>query len=45
MAGVMTAEDVAYERDGVVTELRGWDMESTVWLRWIFTSVEELPRA
>jgi hypothetical protein len=42
MAGVMTAEDVAYERDGFVTELRGWEMESTVWLRWVFTSVEEL---
>lgn len=42
MAGVMTAEDVPLERDGVVTELRGWEVESTVWLRWVFDSVEEV---
>jgi hypothetical protein len=42
MAGVMTAEDVAFERDGVVTELRGWDVESTVWFTWVFDSVKEL---
>jgi len=42
MAGVMTAEDVAFERHGLVTELRGWELESTVWLRWVFDSVEEL---
>lgn len=42
MAGVMTAEDVTFERDSVVTELRGWDVESTVWLRWVFDSVEEI---
>lgn len=38
----MTAEDVTFDRDGVVTELRGWDVESTVWLRWVFNSVEEI---
>ena len=42
MAGVMAAEDVTFERDGVITELRGWDVESTVWVRWVFNSVEEL---
>jgi hypothetical protein len=42
MAGVMTAQDVSFERDAVVTELRGWDVESTVWLRWTFDSAEEI---
>ena len=42
IGGYLTAEDVTYERDGLVTELRGWNMESTVWLRWVFTSVEQL---
>jgi hypothetical protein len=42
MAGVMTAQDVSFERDAVVTELRGWDVESTVWMRWTLDSVEEI---
>ena len=40
--GYLTAEDVPVSRDGMVTELRGWDLESTVWLRWAFSSVERL---
>jgi hypothetical protein len=39
-AGWLTAEDVTHESDGVKTELRGWDMESTVWFRWSFSSVK-----
>jgi hypothetical protein len=42
IGGWLTAEDVPYESDGPTTELRGWDMESTVWLRWSFTSVERV---
>jgi hypothetical protein len=40
IGGYLTAEDVTYEKDGVTTELRGWNMESTVWLRWVFDSFE-----
>ena len=40
IGGWLTAEDVPYESDGVKTELRGWDMESTVWFRWSFSSVK-----
>ena len=42
IGGWLTAEDVPYESEGVTTELRGWDMESTVWLRWSFSSVERI---
>lgn len=42
VGGWLTAEDVPYESDGVTTELRGWDMESTVWLRWSFSSIERI---
>jgi hypothetical protein len=42
MAGVMTGEDVRFERNGVVTQLRAWEVESTVWLRWVFTSAKSL---
>ncbi len=45
VGGWMTAEDVPYESAGVTTELRGWNMESTVWFRWSFSSVEPLPVA
>jgi hypothetical protein len=40
--GLVTAQDVAYALDNDTTELRGWDMESTAWLRWSFASVERL---
>jgi hypothetical protein len=42
IGGWLTAEDVLYESDGVKTELRGWDMESTVWFRWSFSSVKRV---
>ncbi|MDQ6879820.1 MAG: hypothetical protein M3082_19400 [Candidatus Dormibacteraeota bacterium] len=42
IGGWLTAEDVPYESNGVTTELRGWEMESTVWLRWAFSSVERI---
>ena len=40
--GWLTAEDLPYQVDGGITELRGWNMESTVWLRWCFTGAEPL---
>jgi hypothetical protein len=39
IGGWLTAEDVPFEADGRTTELRGWEMESTVWFRWSFNSV------
>ncbi len=42
IGGYLTAEDVPFERDGVTTELRGWNLESTVWLRWVFESYERI---
>jgi hypothetical protein len=45
IGGWLTAQDVALDLDGVRTELRAWDMESTVWFRWVFSSVELLWRA
>jgi hypothetical protein len=42
IGGWLTAEDVPYEVDRRTTELRGWEMESTVWFRWSFSSVERM---
>jgi hypothetical protein len=42
VGGWLTAEDVPQESGGVTTELRGWNMESTAWFRWSFSSVEAL---
>jgi hypothetical protein len=42
VGGLLTAQDVSYQSDELTTELRGWDMESTVWFRWSFDSVERL---
>ena len=42
IGGWLTAEDVPYESGAVITELRGWDVESTVWLRWSLGSVERI---
>jgi hypothetical protein len=42
VSGLLTAQDVPYRSEGATTELRGWDMESTVWFRWLFDSVERL---
>jgi hypothetical protein len=42
VGGLLTAQDVPYESNGATTELRGWDMESTVWFRWSFDSVGRL---
>jgi hypothetical protein len=40
IGGWLTAEDVPYQSGGITTELRSWDMESTAWFRWPFSSVE-----
>jgi hypothetical protein len=42
VGGLLTAEDVPRQSGGLTTELRGWNMESTVWLRWSFDSVGPL---
>ncbi len=42
VGGWLTAEDAPAESGGVTTELRGWNMESTAWFRWSFSSVEPL---
>jgi hypothetical protein len=42
VGGWLTAEDAPVESGGVTTELRGWNMESTAWFRWSFTSVGPL---
>jgi len=42
IGGYLTAEDVTFQRDGATTELRGWDIESTVWLRWVFRSAAQI---
>jgi hypothetical protein len=42
VGGWLTAEDVPYESGGVITELRGWDVESTAWFRWSFDDVEPI---
>jgi len=39
IGGWLTAEDVPNSSGGATTELRGWNVESTVWLRWSFESV------
>jgi hypothetical protein len=40
IGGLLTAQDVVYQSDGGVTQLRGWDVESTAWLRWSFAAVQ-----
>lgn len=45
VGGWLTAEDVTYESAGQTTELRGWNLESTVWLRWSFSSAERTESA
>jgi hypothetical protein len=42
IGGWLTSEDVPSDSDRGTTELRGWDMESTVWFRWSFSSVERI---
>src|SRR4029077_4192078 len=42
VGGWLTGEDVPRESGDATTELRGWNMESTAWVRWSFNSVEPL---
>ncbi len=42
VGGWLTTEDLPFESGSAITELRSWNMESTVWLRWVFRSVELL---
>jgi hypothetical protein len=42
IGGWLTAEDRPYGAGGRTAELRGWNMESTVWLRWCFAGAEPL---
>ena len=43
MGGFLTAQGVEYSAGGTTTKLNGWGFESTVWLRWVFAEVAELP--
>ena len=43
VGGLLTTERVRWGRSGAQTHLFGWGVESTVWLRWVFGSVERLP--
>jgi hypothetical protein len=43
--GWLTTEYVPHQSGGRTTELRGWDMESTAWFRWSFSSVEPFDAA
>jgi len=45
VGGWLTAQDVPYGGEGYRTELRGFDMESTVWFRWCFSSASPLAAA
>ncbi len=42
VGGWLTSEDVTHDSAGLTTELRGWNLESTVWLRWAFGSVDRI---
>lgn len=42
VAGLLTAEDLPFRVDGDTSELRGWNVESTAWLRWAFVSTEQV---
>lgn len=44
VGGLLTAQAVTVESEAGRATLRGWDVESTVWLRWAFTGAEELPQ-
>lgn len=41
--GQLTTEQVRVESDAGWTYLWGWDIEQTLWLRWMFYEVEQLP--
>lgn len=43
VGGLLTTERVRYGTPGIQTHLFGWSVESTAWLRWVFSSVERLP--
>ncbi len=41
--GLLTTERVRWGLPGAQTHLYGWAVESTVWLRWVFGTVQRLP--
>jgi hypothetical protein len=43
MGGLLAAQGVSRGEPGARTQLAGWDVECTVWLRWAFERVERLP--
>jgi hypothetical protein len=45
VGGLLTTEMVRYGPPEAWTMLSGWNIESTVWFRWIFDRVERLPDA
>jgi len=43
VGGLLTTEQVCWGTTQGWTQLSGWGVESTVWLRWVFTQMECLP--
>ena len=43
LGGLLTAEQVRVDGLAGATELQGWDIEQTVWLRWVFDEAIRLP--
>ncbi|MDE2687669.1 MAG: hypothetical protein OXI16_09275 [Chloroflexota bacterium] len=43
LGGLLTAEKVRVASAAGWSMLRFWDMEQTMWLRWVFDDVERLP--
>ena len=43
VGGLLTTEQVYWSTSQKWTQLSGWGVESTAWLRWAFTQIEHLP--
>jgi hypothetical protein len=43
MGGLLTSEGVRWSTPEGWTQITGWNVESTVWLRWVFDQLEHLP--
>lgn len=43
VGGLLTTEQVCWSTPQGWTQLSRWNVESTVWLQWVFTQVEHLP--
>jgi hypothetical protein len=43
VGGLLTTEQVCWSTPQGLAQLTGWGMESTVWLQWVFTQINQLP--